>query len=272
MSASWGSLYLPSAEHENIVAALRQYLAQSGYSLYDPFGLLPGKSYPRTIRLFVALPVARWVRIIGLADASVCLALSRLGLCLALELDAAEAVITVYDGGTQVDPESALLPHLRAGSSAADLAKALHQPDIGLVEKEASGVFGHMPDDVRALSDKVDMGKAQSMFDRLSSGLINKVGQRTGSDSEAMSEAARGLLSGNTPDWNSAGGRRIRALMQCLTVPENWRTPDFTTLRDAYQLHTRRQRTPNARLYPGDAETLAQVPDALTYIPVYGGQ
>ena len=34
--------------------------------------------------------------------------------------------------------------------------------------------------------------------------------------------------------------------MGCLTVPNDWREPDFTTLRDAHQLHLRRQRRPNA--------------------------
>ncbi|MBL8157537.1 MAG: hypothetical protein JNM70_25480, partial [Anaerolineae bacterium] len=42
-------------------------------------------------------------------------------------------------------------------------------------------------------------------------------------------------------------------------------------LRDAYQLHSRRQRNPNARAYPGDEAVMAAVPDALMYTPVYGG-
>jgi hypothetical protein len=43
-------------------------------------------------------------------------------------------------------------------------------------------------------------------------------------------------------------------------------------LRDSYQLHARRQRKPDARLYPGDEEAMTRVPDALDYIPVYGGK
>ncbi len=270
---SWGSLYLPFVESEAISTALRELLPQAGYELYDPFGLLPGKAYTRTVRLFVAPAQGGWVRVIGLADAELCAALSRLALCLALELDGAEAVIAAYADGAQADPESALLPHLRPGLGAADLERALNNPTIGLLEQETpGGVFGHLPEDVRVMSDQVDMGKAQSMFERLSGGLVGKVGQRTGTDADTMSEAARGLLGGNAPDWNSTGGRRIRALMACLTVPENWREPDFITLRDAYPLHKRLQRNPNARQYPGDAETLARVPDALAYTPIYGGQ
>jgi hypothetical protein len=59
--------------------------------------------------------------------------------------------------------------------------------------------------------------------------------------------------------------------MDCLRIPD-WRDPDFVTLRDAYALHKRRERSPNATLYPGDAEALAAVPDALTYTPVYAGK
>ena len=59
--------------------------------------------------------------------------------------------------------------------------------------------------------------------------------------------------------------------MDCLNIPD-WRAPDFVTLRDAYALHKRRQRSPNATLYPGDAEALAAVPDALTYTPIYAGK
>ncbi len=80
------------------------------------------------------------------------------------------------------------------------------------------------------------------------------------------------MISGNGPNWNSPGGRRLHALMRCLTVPDHWREPDFGVLRDAYQLHSRQQRKPDARLYPGDDATMNRVPDALDYVPVYGGR
>ena len=52
-----------------------------------------------------------------------------------------------------------------------------------------------------------------------------------------------------------------------LIAPE----PDFDSLRDAYPLHERRRRSPNARIYPGDEAIMAKVSDALLYTPVYGG-
>ncbi len=98
------------------------------------------------------------------------------------------------------------------------------------------------------------------MFARMSGTLARKAGD---------SEEAREML--RQPDWNSSGGARIQALMHCLRIPA-WRDPDFVTLRDAYALHIRRRRSPTAVLYPGDAEALAAVPNALSYTPVYAGK
>jgi hypothetical protein len=103
------------------------------------------------------------------------------------------------------------------------------------------------------------------MFNRLTGTLMKKVG--------GDSDRARALIAGEgTPDWNSNGGQRIQALLNSLTLPTGWREPDFVALRDAYALHERRRRNPNARLYPGDEATMAKVPDALKYLPVYGGR
>jgi hypothetical protein len=105
------------------------------------------------------------------------------------------------------------------------------------------------------------MQQANKMFARLSGDLLKKAG----------GDANAAALLKNAVDWNSVGGQRLTAFMACLNVPEDWREPDFVTLRDAYQLHLRRQRLPNARLYPGDAEAMAKVLDALEYTPVYAG-
>jgi hypothetical protein len=110
------------------------------------------------------------------------------------------------------------------------------------------------------MAGRLDPRQAESLFTRIS----GAVAQKGGAD-----PAARELL--RQPDWNSAGGRKIIALMDCLGIA-GWRAPDFVTLRDAYALHVRRQRSPNAKLYPGDAEALAAVPDALDYTPIYAGK
>ncbi|MBZ0296574.1 MAG: hypothetical protein K8L99_28695 [Anaerolineae bacterium] len=269
MATSWGSLYLPYAEQETVATLLRDTLALLGYTSYDPFGLIPGKAYDQNVRLFVTPPVEGWLRVVGLPQTVICEALSQKALCLSLELNGTEATIDVFVNGQQVEPEPALAEFVRTG---ADLHQALNAQNLRLAEEPTDPVFDNLSDELQSMAAGVDNRQAQKMFERLSGGLVKKMGQRTGTDADAMSADARGLLGENAPDWNSQGGQRIRAVMGCLTVPENWREPDFVSLRDAYQLHRRRQRKPDARLYPGDAEALAKVPDALDYIPVYGGR
>ncbi len=264
MTTSWDSLYLPSVEAEAILKTLQESLIALGYELYDPFGLIPGKSYPQTTRLFIAPPVEGWTRIFGSLDPQLLPQLSNVSLCLRLSLNDDEAIIETYIDGAQVELQNALKSYVRPGR---DLERNLNGPIILPAEETGDSIFDTLPDDVQSLADRVDKRQAQKMFDRLSGNLMKKA---AGNDSEKMSNAARDLMS--APDWNSSGGQRIRALMGCLTVPANWREPDFTTLRDAYQLHARRRRNPNAMLYPGDAETMEKLPDALNYTPVYAGR
>jgi hypothetical protein len=267
MTTAWYSLYLSCANSdtgmvERTAAALRDSLSTLGYELYDPFALLPGKAYPQTVRLFVAPVVTGWLRVIGAPDARQLPALSRLGLCLSVALDGTQAQIDVYQDAAHTEAVAALRPYLRAGRSAADLQHIFTtSTDAGKTSVASDALpLALLPEDVQSMAGQVNMRQAQKMFNRLSGNFLKR----------DQSTAARELVSGG-PDWNSTGGQRIRALMHCLTVPDNWREPDFVTLRDAYQLYARQRRNPNARLYPGDAETMTKVPDALDYVPVYGG-
>lgn len=262
MTPSWHSLYLSCDDRQAVVETLKQTLRQYRYELFDPFGLLPGRAYPQAVRLFVAPGEAGWVRVIGEPDLRQLGALSRLGVCLSLGLEGDEALIDVYAQGEQADPLKALAPHLQPDKTPDHLQGALSQAFPSDPAKQDGLPLDALPDEVQSMARNVSMKHAQKMFNRLAGKLMK------GGDEEA----ARGLLSGHAPDWNSAGGQRIRALMACLTVPGSWREPDFVTLRDAYQLHTRRRRNPNAMLYPGDTEAMAKVPNALDYVPVYGGK
>ncbi len=269
MTATWISLYLPCDS-----PGLQESLTALGYTLYNPFGPIPGKSYPQTVRLFAAPSVNGWTRVIGEPDVRQLPLLSQNCLCLYVALTGKDAQIEVYANGEQAEPQTALVPHLRAGRSAEDLQKALYSASFKLMDKiedESPPVLvvplDDLPDDVRELAGQVNPQQAQKMFEKLSGTLMGKV-----SPGGQSADEARRMLASNAPDWNSVDGQRIRALMACLTVPDNWREPDFVTLRDAYQVHARRQRKPDARLYPGDGEAMQKVPNALEYTPVYGGQ
>ena len=267
MMSNWTSIYCRASDPALVEAALRQHLPALGYEVYEPFGLIPPKAYAQTVKLFVAPAQDGWVRVIGAADDAVLGGLNAFPPALRITLNGEEADFTVPGG----DVTAALRDYLRPGSTPEDVLGAIRgpmivpprtapaQPPVMAVPLEA------LPEDVRGMLGKVDSSAAESMFNRLSGTLMNKVG--------GQAEAAQALMAANAgPDWESIGGARIRALLNCLTVPsEGWQAPDFTALRDAYPLHARRQRKPDARLYPGDAEALAAVPDALAYRPVFGG-
>lgn len=262
MSTSWGSLYLRSADQEATAAALREALLALGYHLYDPFGLMPGKAYPQTVRLFVAPPQDGWTRVIGVPDERMIPSVSHVALCLSVLLHAdGSAALETYLDGKPTALAAALTPF-----ACGDLAQVFggEYGKLVPVDDTSTSVFAALSGDaqMQALSSQVDPQQAQKMFDRLSGSLMKKAG--------GDAKAAQSLLNASTPDWNSAGGQRIRAVLACLNL--SWREPEFNTLRDAYQLHTRRRRNPNARLYPGDEDAMNRVPDALRYIPVYGGQ
>lgn len=277
MNHNWSSIYLsskhlPVAAQQKAAAALSEALDRQGYTPYDPFGGMPGPAYADAIKLFVAPSVRAWTRVITEPVAPpdwLLSALSRVGLVLWVALEDDTPHVTVYADGQTLTPLDALAVHRRDGCNPDDLRRALNG-DCGQVVDEpqpaqTAGIpLDALPPDMQAL--------AQNLNPRQVGGLFNKVMGRIKGRVDTDVDSARALLSGSGPDWNSGGGRCIRALMACLDLPENWREPDFVTLRDAYQLQRRQQRLPNATLYPGDAEALAAVPDALDYTPIYAGR
>jgi hypothetical protein len=278
MNHNWSSLYLstkhlPDGAQQQAAATLNNALERQGYTAYDPFGALPGVAYADTVKLFVAPASAGWTRILSepvLLPDWLLSALSRVGLLLWVALDAETLRVAVYADGQTLDPFDALSTHLRADTCAPDdLRRALAGecaavPDESEPAQTAGIPLDALPPEMQTLVHNLNPRQVTGLFNKL----MGRVTGRVDTDVDS----ARALLAGSGPAWNSDGGRCIRALMACLDLPENWREPDFVTLRDAYQLQRRRQRLPNATLYPGDAEALAAVPDALDYSPVYAGR
>lgn len=266
--AAWRSLFLPHSDQGAVVTALMDSLQALGYTPFNPFGMMPGRTYPQVARLFVSPANAGWLRVLGEPDSAMLPLVSRSFSCLLAAVDDTQPTLEIYAEGEQQPPQTALLPYLKPGLSADQLIAALSvtpapisvspQPNDMDLLREA------LPDDVKGLP--VDANRAQKMFDRLSASLTQRSGN-TGNEA-----AARALLRGERVDWNSAAGAKIGAILDCLTIPAGWKQPDFVTLRDAYQLHERRRRNPAASLYPGDAEAMAAVPDALSYRAVYAGK
>ncbi|MDX1993879.1 MAG: hypothetical protein SF029_15945 [bacterium] len=269
---SWHSLYLPSTESGSIAEYTRAVLVNLGYEPYDPFGLLPGKGYSRSVRLFVAPPDEGWTRLLGSIDETalepLLEALSQNGVCFSVHLENEHAQFRAFANGIEADFLEALTPHLRADKTADDLRRALSSTTAAgsSIRASADAVEAPpelLPNSVRQRAGSVNTRQVNKLFGRL----MKQINRQTKGDEQA----ARALLAGDAPDWNSADGTRVRAVMACLPLTR-WNQPDFVPLRDAYQLHVRRQRNPNAMLYPGDAEAMAAVPDALRYTPIYVGK
>ncbi len=259
----WKSLYISCDDQQGVVGNLQNQLTASGYELFDPFDGVPGKPYPQIVRLFIAPPQQGWMRILGDVDPQFATKLSNNGLCLLVEFNAGASQLTLYELGASQPEYNALFEHLVEGCTADHLLNTLnpeYTPDTRTTRPN-DVAMDWLPDDVQQMADNLNPKQVNRLFNRF----MNKITDRLGAD---MSEA-QALL--RKQDWNSPGARQTQAVMACLPIP-NWNMPDFVTLRDAYQLHRRLERKPNAQLFPGEAEALRAVPDALGYQPVYGGK
>lgn len=281
MSDTWHSLYLPLADAAPVAEALRSLLEAGGFRAYDPFpggtGTPPGLR--EMVRVFVAPPLDGWVRVLGEVPADLIPALGeRLGVPVLhgwLTPDDGGFAL-VRDGARHTDP-AALADYLAPGKSPDLLRRALagelpvpaldgDQPPVVALGMDA------LPPDLQALARQknVNPDKAARMFEKMSGSLFRKAGGGADSDEQAQ---ARAMMMGQQQNvWNSLAGQRVRAAAGVLKLPANWRTPTQAAIRDAYQVHRLRERSPRMALMPGDKETMQAVPDALAYSPVYFGR
>jgi hypothetical protein len=271
MSETWHSLYLPTADAPAVAAALVDTLQQHGYQRYDPFaggsGTPPGLKV--FIRHYVAPAVDGWVRVLGDPDPVVFSDLSSRWTLLHGWLSDSDSGIEVYENRAAV-PDG-LSAYLRSGKTDNDLKRALQ----GAVPTAADRPASILPDDVQQLAQdyRVNPQQANRMIDRLTGQLFGKLDRQSGGEASAMQAQARALaMGGNRPDWNSAAGQRLKALASVLTLPANWREPDFIAVRDAYQAARMLRRNPNARLMPDEQAALKALPNALVYEAVYMGR
>jgi len=268
----WNSLFC--LLNSDIIPALKNTLKTLEYDLYNAFDLPPGKSYPDTLKTFVVPSDSKWTQILVDDETDIedlewlAEELSAHGLVLLTQLDMSDATIDLYYEGDRIDMLDGLEDHLLDGKSPDDLDRALdgklplpmieHEPD----EQEQILAIDDLPDDIRGMTQGMNLSNAQKMFQRMTGNLMGR----------GQANDAQNLINSDKLDWNSAGGLQIRGVLSCLIQGDDWMSPDFPTVRDAYQRHIRQQRRPNAKLYPGDQQMMDAVPNALDYVPVYGGQ
>ncbi|GAB4513111.1 MAG: hypothetical protein OHK0046_13550 [Anaerolineae bacterium] len=244
----WQSLYSSCVDREQLLHTVHRALGELGYTLYNPFSLTPGKAYADTIKVFVAPAAKGWIRLVGNAPEAFTQSISALGLCLDAHLEANRSHLAAYAHGERVPLETVLPQNLTAASSAATSPQHADVP------------YHALPEDVQRMAQDLNPKQINKMFNRL----MGRVNRQLGGEAQA----AQTLLQSGA-DWTSEAGTRLLAQLEALQLPHE---PDFITLRDAYQRHHRQQAHPNAPLYPGDAEVMHAVPDALAYTPVYGGR
>ncbi len=281
MSDTWHSLYLPLADAAPVAEALRSLLEAEGFRAYDPFpgGMGTPPRLREMVRVFVAPPQDGWVRVLGEVPIEMIPALGeRLGVPVIHGWLSSEdgGFALVRDGTRHTDPE-ALADYLAPGKSPDLLRRAFAgELPVPVLDSDqppvvALGMDALPPDlQARVQQKNVNPEKAAKMFEKMSGGLLRKAGGGADSDEQAQ---ARAMMMGQQQNiWNSLAGQHVRAAADVLKLPANWRTPTHDTVRDAYQVHRLRERSPRMTLMPGDKEAMRAVPDALAYIPVYCGR
>lgn len=254
----WSSLYTQHpGGRETIASVLTSALETAGAAKYDPFGLVPGQSYPRAVKLFVAPPVGTWVRLIPSPDCllePVVSAVSSAYALLMAEIGADLAPsLAVYKDGVRVDTMSALAPMV---SEPEAFLKLLRAPRAG-----AAGIggisSGALPSNVRAMSS----GLPTRQVERLMSSMTGALSKSERSNAQAALQSV---------DWDSGAGAWMRELLAFLGL-ETHAALDYATISTAVRTAKRLARNPQAMLYPGDAEARDAVPDALDYLPIFYG-
>jgi len=276
MSNAWHSVYLKESDPSAAAAALIEALTVHGYAPYDPF---PGGSgTPPRFKTFIkqfALPLTEgWTRICGEPDGDALLTLStQLSIpILRAWLDDGQGSgdWQVIANGTMSSDAEAFAPYLKATKTANDLRRA----QAGNVPLAEIAPTSALPPDVQQLARdrNVNPKQADRMMERMTAQLFGKLDRSTGGEANAMQDQARALISGSTLDWNGEAGRRVRAVADMLAIPANWRTPDWTDIRDAYQAARMLARNPKASLLPGERDALKAIPNAGQYKAVYVGK
>ena len=246
---AWYNLYVNHSDQPTIAARLRDSLLQLGYTEFNAFGLMPGRVYPDAVRLFIAPPQGDWVRVIAEKPLTFTLpAFPRL-----IEASLEGTGLRVYVDAVLADSVTALADYPCSERALSAPLDATSTDSVGGVPLDA------LPDDVRQMASGLDPRQVGKLFNRMSATVLGKVGAEAGGAGDLL----------KTTDWSTPNGQQIRRVLACLQLDT---TPDFVTLRDAYALHERRRRNPKANLYPGDAEAMQAVPNALAFIPLYAGR
>ena len=273
----WQHLLFPNIASEDVLVAIRNALENNGYSSYDPFpgGIGSPIGKQTRIRAFAAPPSEGWQSIFFAPNDGVAasiltdFAMSINSPFLDLRLYSLEDYqITVYDVDTATTNLSSLLPFLKLGLNMSDLESAQYEPSPSASESTSPP---NLPPELQQFADKkgVQSKHVDKLMGRMTKRIFKKMEQRSGDSSDSTQEQAKAMLSGQVQDaLNSSAGQKLRSIISCLTVPDDWDLPDWKTLVAAYPIARQLQKG-DALLLPGDEAALKEVPNALEFTPLY---
>lgn len=262
----WHNLYVSTSDHERVAIALHNSLQEQGYISYDPFaggmGTPPGLT--ETVKMFVAPSQDNWVRILGEVPASITLPFTYLRGWVGEH----SAGFSAWEGNTALQ----ITDFLRAPYTSVEWDQLINRAVDNTARMDNTSA---LPAELRHMAEqnKINPAQAESMFNRLTGQLFNKMDKQSGGTAKTLQTQAKQVLHNPMAvDWSRGWAARLAALASLLILPDNWRTPDFITLRDAYQVARRLKKSPKALLMNDEKVALGMVDNAIDYQPVYMGK
>lgn len=262
---AWNSLYLSSEQPQQIIDIIHDYFDREGYTGYNPFDDLPTRSYPQTLKMFLAPAQAGWSRLLLDDDSDsgiieeLAAQISKVCDCLSVRLEGNIGTIHGFREGHHIN-----LAQWAQAYSDCDITAILNTEVFHLTPLNDGQIgdipLSALPDDIQQMAQEVNAKEANKLFEKLSNRLLKAIGRNE----------ARNLINEQL-NWDSQGGQYIRAVMDCLNIMDNWRHPDFITVRTAYTIHAQSLRGIH-ETFAGDEDTLKAVPNVLAYTVLYGGK
>lgn len=247
----------------NPAEVIRQTLLDAHYKTYDPFPGGSGSPIGKVtrLRLFISPIIDGWHKVLmALEDTFPAELQSALPDLLTAELlDDNHFQIGV---GGQWGLET-LTPYLRPDCTLDAMQQAATSPVQ--VAPPVSPELANLPPDIQQMAQQSGVKAVQ--VDKMMGKMSKRIMKKLPEDDTKQEQVRAALQASQGANWQSAAGQHLRAVMACLTVPEQWYRPDWQSLVNAYQVARQQQR--KMPLLPGDDAMLKQVPDALDYTPLY---
>ena len=274
----WQHLLFADISLDKVTAAIRNTLENNGYKAYDPFPGGSGSPIGKLTRLrtFAAPSDQLWQSLLiapnDSFETSILTDLAKsIGMpFLDLRIQSLEAYqITLYDTASTSTDLTALVPFLKSGLTIADL-EAVDNEVISISDSSPSNA-ANLPSELQQFADDqgVEGKHINKLMGRMTKRIFKKMEQQSGDASDDTQEQAKAMLAGQSQDvLSSLAGQKLRNVLACLTVPDDWYLPDWKSLVAAYPIARQLQKG-DGLLLPGDESTLNQVPDALDYTPLY---